>query len=215
MSYALIPLIAIIVIGFPVALLMSAATKRRAAKVSDFAAQDGWHEPVAGAGLPEPVEAASHSDRSQLTFGKQLGPHQVWMNWHHWTETSSSPQSDGGQSTTSRVYNLTRYFASLEPGRYPDISFKRRTGRTAVRRGADGQETGDATFDLAFIVTSDDEGRAGQLLTAELRQAMLTKAIPLWSIQQGTLASAYNDKPNTANLDSRADTLITIREMLR
>ena len=42
-------------------------------------------------------------------FGKQFGPHHIWMNWHHWTETRSSAGPSGGTQTTSKVKNLTRY----------------------------------------------------------------------------------------------------------
>jgi hypothetical protein len=214
MPYAFIPFIAIIVIGFPVALLARAATKRRGAVVSDFAAQDGWQEPVPGAALPGPVAAASQSRRSQLTFGKQFGPHHIWMNWHHWTETRSFAGGDGATQTTSKVHNLTRYFLALGPGGYPDLSFKRRTALGSVLRPVRGEGTGDAAFDRAFIVICDDRSTADRLLSARLREAMRTKAIPRWSIQQGTLVTAYDDRPAAANLDSRADTLISIGQML-
>jgi hypothetical protein len=211
MPYALL---AIIVIGFPVALLMRAATNRRSAEISDFAAQDGWTAHVQGAALPEPVAQASQSPRSQLTFGKQSGPHQIWMNWHHWTETRSSAGPGGGTQTTSKVKNLTRYFLTLGPDGYPDLSFKRRSALGSALRPVRGEGTGDAAFDRAFIVICDDKPAADRLLTAPLRQAMQTKAVPLWSIRQGTLITGYADKPATANLDARADTLITIGEML-
>lgn len=213
MSYALIPFIAIIVIGFPAALLARAATKRRAAEVIAFAARDGWQAPAQGDALPEPVASAARSPRSELTAGKQFGPHRIWVNWHHWTETRSSASPNGGQQTSSKVHNLTRYFLPLD-GDYPDISFKRRGPLASVLRPGGGRLTGDAAFDRAFIVVCEDESAARLLLNTRLREAMRTKSIPPWSIQQGTLISAYDDKPATANLGPRADRLIAISTLL-
>lgn len=136
------------------------------------------------------------------------------MSWHHWTETRSYPGPDGGQQTSSKVYNVTRYFLTLDPAGYPDISFKRRTALGSTVRPVRGQGTGDAAFDRAFIVVCDDMPQADRLLSGPMREAMRTKAAPEWSIQQGTLITAYDDKPTTTNLDSRADALIAVSGLL-
>src|SRR4051812_4875332 len=86
--------------------------RERQVQLQAYAAQLGWH-PIVTA-VPGPVSKAVSSHRTKLALGTRRGEFDMWVVWHRWTE------STGGENSTTRTRNLTRYFLWLGPA-YPDV----------------------------------------------------------------------------------------------
>src|SRR5919198_769687 len=145
---------------------------------------------------PVPAPDAARSRRAKLALGGQRGRHAVWVVWHQWVE------STGDNSSTTR--NLTRYYLWLGPG-HPDIELQRRTSIGAFFKPVRGAGTGDAAFDKAILVRPTDGHEHLRVLTPPLREALLSRRLPLFQITDGVLITTYGDVPRIKNLQPRAD----------
>jgi hypothetical protein len=185
--------------------------ERRVVGFGIFAAEVGWQESTGHPALTitEPTRPGNHRPpRLMVMMGRRVGRYQVWMSWHQWKEVH--PPGPPVEVTFDR----TRYLLPLGPGRYPDISVTRRTAPGSRFRPARGPGTGDRAFGRAFVVSPAGDPAPQRLLTHRLRQAMLAKAVPPWSIQHNTLTTAYGGRPTITDLDSRAETIARIADLL-
>jgi hypothetical protein len=179
--------------------------RERRVRLHAHAAQLGWH-PIAGP-VPDPVAEAARSRRTKLALGARQSGYDAWVVWHQWTESS------GSDSNSSRTVDLTRYFLWLGPP-YPDVKLVRRTSIGGYFKPVRGIGTGDMEFDKRFLIKPADRHDAVQMVTPEIRQAMLAGYFANWEISGGTLILAYGDVPRTENLQPRADGLTHLARML-
>ncbi len=205
-------LFAAFVVGMVLLLVRVARRERvRREELWAYAVQYGWRPPPMGAPLPRPVEEAARSRRSELVLGTRSQGFDLWLVWHHWTETRRTGDSSGpgGQTTHHTTHNLTRYF--LRPGwAYPDVDLSRRTKIGGALMPVRGVGTGDAEFDRKFLV----RGAEGLVLPPALREAMIAGHLPTWEISAGILITSYHDTPEIENLQYRADAIVRIVHML-
>jgi hypothetical protein len=196
----------VIILVVVIVVLVARRDRRRVAELRAYAAQYGW-QPITGP-APEPVARDARSRRCKLALGARRGPHQVWVVWHQWVESTGS-----GQTSSSRRRNRTRYYLWLGPD-YPDVSVRRRTGVGAFFKPVRGVGTGDAAFDKAFLVRPGDSYEPLRLLTPPLREAMLARRLPIWAINGGVLITAYDDMPRIESLQPHADGICYVADAL-
>jgi hypothetical protein len=182
----------------------AARERERRARLHAYAAQLGWY-PIAGP-VPDPVAEAVRSRRTQLALGIRNPEYGSWMVWHRWTESS------GGDTNTTSTKNLTRYYLWLGPG--PDVRLVGRSGIGAFFNPVRGIGTGDEEFDRRFVIKPADRPEAIQVVTPEIRQAMLAGYFGNWQITRGTLIVSYWDTPRIENLQPRADAIVHLARML-
>jgi hypothetical protein len=176
------------------------------ARLRAHAAQLGWH-PIVGP-APDLVAESAASGRTELALGTHHSGFDVWMVWHLWYESSSSP----GNGTQS-MRNLTRYFLWLGPA-YPDVRLARRSGVGAFFDPVRGIGTGDAEFDKRFVIKPSDRPEVIPMVTPVIRQAMLAGHFLNWQISGGLLILAYADRPRIENFQPRADGIAHLAGLL-
>lgn len=203
-AFVFLAVLSFLTVGGGFAVLVVVAVRhqrRRRDQLRAYAAQTGW-SPIAEP-MPGPVAEDARSRRCKLALGTRRGRHTIWMVWHQWVEST-------GDSSSTR--NLTRYYLWLGPS-YPDIALRRRTRVGALLMPVRGAGTGDAAFDRAVLVRAGD-GAAQRLLTPPLREALLTRRLPLFQITGGLLVTAYGDPPRIENLEPRADAIRSLADAL-
>lgn len=175
------------------------------------AARFGW-QPITDP-TPGPVAEALRSDRCKIALGARHQGHQIWMIYHHWTESSGDD--------TARVHDLTRYFLVLGAG-YPYIRLHRRQriDERWLKSIIDGWlglrdfHTGHAGFDTRFAFEAPATVEPRRLLTPPLVEAMVAGRLPLWEIDEGVLVTRHLGEPTIATLRRRADSIVHLAGML-
>jgi hypothetical protein len=189
-----------------VLILVVGSTRRERARrqhLWTYALRSGWSRVPTDAALPWPVVEAAGSVRARMVVGARIDRFDVWLVWHHWTES-------GSENSTR---DLTRYFVWLGRPR-PDVRVVRRTRLGAALFPVRGAGTGDAEFDERFVVRGVDDAAALDVLTPVVRQAMVAGDLPGWEVLDGTLITAYDDVPTVEDLQDRANAITEIARLL-
>ncbi|QKG27223.1 hypothetical protein [Actinomadura verrucosospora] len=173
----------------------------RTKRLHAHAAAFGWSPVGAADPMPGPVAEAVRSRRSKLAFATEQ-PYPIWLVWQQ-------PSTD----STGQARELTRYFL-LIGSEYPDVRVVRRTALGGLFKPVRGAGTGDPAFDRKFLIRGPGGHRAADLVTPQVRAAMLAGDAPAWEITAGVLVASHPDAPTRRTLQPRADALTDLARML-
>jgi len=206
-------LIAVACVGGIIALAFLAflavrSAKKWMAELLEQARRLGWQKVDDPSQAPPVVAEAARSRRSVLLLYHQQ--RRIWLSWHRWTETSTSGD---GRSSSSRTYNLTRYFVALH-GPFPDMSVVRRTAIGAFLKARRGVGTGDEEFDRRFAIKPTDSPQAARVVTPPLGHALKTGQVSEFSITSNILGTGDHSQPDWRKLQPHAEQLSHLARLL-
>jgi hypothetical protein len=183
--------------------LSAAATNARWTELRTHATDLGWTE-VAPEEVPPEIAHLVRWRRPRRILRGPAGGDPMWLVWHQWTRRRGKSRS---------THNAIRLLVA-QPVDWPDLTVVRRSALGAKLMPVNGAGTGDAQFDRAYLIRTDDPAGAPVTLTADIRAALLRGDIVPFAVDATIATILERQTPDVELFDGQVAVMARVLALL-